>query len=520
MLKRERMRQMKKKTGWLKWRFLWLGAAAVLVALGAAVLSPPFQRLDSAVLWQYGGTTLLAVALVILIWCLWRLHAGLDRPLEHLRRALDDWQEGDDLDKLLLYEAGQSDEVAAVARSIYARLDGVDRRLEQARADTERRVDQAVRQELADEIGRSALPQVLPDYPSRENFTVCGLRSPGSDASCCFYDYFYIDPGLLCVSIGQVPGGGVPEALYMVVAQTTVRSRLRQGRSLAETMADVNAQLYDLGGRQPFHALVGTLNTADGRFTYINAGQALPLLMRNEGRYEWLEAPVYAPLGMNENVSYRTMDLRLKQGDRLLFHTSGLGQTPGAQGRTFGEQELRSTLNLSAHRELEPEKVLGFLQTEAAAFCERERDRLGYAAALLEFQKGDKELAHCEVPGQPAYAGEVAAFLKKQFSDNGISQRNFARSAVIVDEIFALCCRQITAAGSTVMVECGIAPDAQMVNIRVTAVLGGVSPLEDEEGCPTGEAAAFVLNQADYVTFKAAEDDSERDTLTVVCFLE
>ena len=54
----------------------------------------------------------------------------------------------------------------------------------------------------------------------------------------------------------------------------------------------------------------------------------------------------------------------------------------------------------------------------------------------------------------------------------------------------------------------------------MTAMLGGVSPLEDEEGSPTGEAAAFVLNQADYVTFKAGEDGSQRDTLTVVCFLE
>lgn len=340
------------------------------------------------------------------------------------------------------------------------RQEDVDRLLARARAETRERTEQAVRRDLAEEIGRSALPQVLPDYPSRENFEICGLVSPGYEASCCFYDYFYIDPGLLCASIGQVPGGGVPEALYMVVAQTTVRSRLRQGRSLAETMADVNAQLYDLGSRQPFNALVGTLNTADGRFYYINAGQAIPLLMRNEGRCEWLETPVYAPLGMNENVAYRTMDLRLKQGDRL-----------------------------------------------------------GYGALLLEFQKGDKELAHCEVPGQPEYAREVSQFLKKQFLDNGISQRHGARTMVVVDEIFALCCRHAAAEGSTVMVECGIAPDAQMVNIRVAAMLGGASPLEDAAQGPDMEAAGFIQEQADYVTFKPGGTGGERDTLTVVCFL-
>lgn len=399
------------------------------------------------------------------------------------------------------------------------RQEDVDRLLARARAETRERTEQAVRRDLAEEIGRSTLPQVLPDYPSRENFEICGLVSPGYEASCCFYDYFYIDPGLLCASIGQVPGGGVPEALYMVVAQTTVRSRLRQGRSLAETMADVNAQLYDLGSRQPFNALVGTLNTADGRFYYINAGQAIPLLMRNEGRCEWLETPVYAPLGMNENVAYRTMDLRLKQGDRLLFHTSGLSQTMDASGRPYGGQELRAALNLSAHKQLPPAEALDFLQAEAAAYCQREQDRLGYGALLLEFQKGDKELAHCEVPGQPEYAREVSQFLKKQFLDNGISQRHGARTMVVVDEIFALCCRHAAAEGSTVMVECGIAPDAQMVNIRVAAMLGGASPLEDAAQGPDMEAAGFIQEQADYVTFKPGGTGGERDTLTVVCFL-
>lgn len=128
----------------------------------------------------------------------------------------------------------------------------------------------------------------------------------------------YIDPGLLCIVIGQTPGGGVAEALYMVVAQTTIRSRLRQGLSLLETLADVNRQLYDLDSKQSLCALVGTLNTADGRLSYVNAGQQQPFLMRNEERYEWMEAPVYAALGLNQNVSYRTMELRLKQGDRLL----------------------------------------------------------------------------------------------------------------------------------------------------------------------------------------------------------
>lgn len=508
---------MKKKFQWtwLSGRLLglWLAGGLLLAAVGLLLWPAGAAReelLPAAVF-------LMLAAVILILWAAVEVDYGLNKPLARLRQAIQDWQGRHILAEQWPEEIIKSRELGTLAGALYAQLDSMEQRLEEtcthAREETERRVYL----EIAEEIGRSALPQVLPDLPSRENFAVNGLLSPGGAASCCFYDYFYIDPGLLCITAGQVPGGGVPEALFMVVAQTTIRSRLRQGRSLAETMSDVNAQLYDLGSKQSVSALVGTLNTADGRFQYVNAGAPLPLLMRNEDRCEWLETPVYAPLGMNENVSYRTMELRLKQGDRLMFHTSGLGAAADECGRSFGEQELRAALNLSISRGIELGGVLKFLQGEAAAFCRSEADRLGYAALLLEFQKGDKELAHCEVPGKPEYAKEVMVFLKKQFADNGIAQRFYARSAVIVDEMFALCCRRAVRE-DTIMVECGVAPDAQMVNIRITAVLGGVSPLEAPAERPAEEAIQFVQNNADFIAFNAGE--GERDTLTIVCFLE
>lgn len=66
------------------------------------------------------------------------------------------------------------------------------------------------------------------------------------------------------------------------------------------------------------------------------------------------------------------------------------------------------------------------------------------------------------------------------------------------------------------MVECGVAPDAQMVNIRVTAVLGGVDPIETDDIGSAANTVQFIRNNADYITFKPG---SERDTITIVCFL-
>ena len=455
-----------------------------------------------------------AAAALVAAWALHSIRAQVEEPLEQLSDALTRCAAGeaDRLDPALL---AREDELGALAQAVSQLTGQEDTRVEQLCATAAAQAETRARRSMAEEICASALPQVLPDIPSRANFEVAGHIERGIGKDCQFYDYFFIDPGLLCIVIGQIPGGSIAEALFMVVAQTTIRSRLRQGRSLEETMADVNAQLYDLGNQFCLNALVATLGTADGRFTYVNAGQQQPLLMRNEDRYEWLESPVYAPLGMNENVSYRSKELRFKQGDRIFLHTAGLAALQNRDSHPYGDQQLRADLNTSRSKNLDSEQLLRFVADSALAYCEDPQQNSGFALLTLLFCKGDKELAHCDVPARPEYAGEVTEFLKKQFADNGIDKRHYAREAVVVDEVFALCCRK-AAPDSHIMVECGVAPDAQMVNIRVTAVLGGVDPMESENVKTEENAVSFIRDNADYITFKPGE---ERDTITIVCFL-
>lgn len=441
------------------------------------------------------------------------LRCMTDVPLEQLYRSLGDYLDGT-ADEIDWDVCAREDAVGAVAERTQELIEQIETWTQTAGENAARQTDQQVRRSIADEICRSALPQVLPDIPSRSYFEVDGLVDGGQVGTCQFYDYFFIDPGLLCVVIGHIPGEGVAESVYMVTAQTMIRSRLRQGRSLEETMSDVNAQLYDLGSAFALHALVGTLSTADGRFTYVNAGQAEVMCMRSADRYAPVESPDYTPLGMNEHVTYRSMELRLRQGDRLFLYTSGLNTLKMADGTAYGEQQLRADLNVSRGREMDGEQLLRFMQDQAICACDGQSNT-GFAMLTLLYCKGDKELAHCDVPAKAEYAAEVLEFLKKQFEDNGIDRRHYAREAVIVDEVFALCCRK-AAAGSRIMVECGIAPDAQMVNIRVTAVLGGANPMQAEQMELEQNAVRFIREHADYVTFKPG---SEWDTLTIVCFL-
>ena len=458
---------------------------------------------------------LLAAAFVLAV-CFAVLRENIFRQLADLEDTIRRWDDLQPKEREGVF-ASLSGPVGQVGRAYFQQRNRLEDDLNGIREKTQTDTERMVKLQIARDICRSARPGRLPDYPSRENFAVAGLVMDGWRNACVFYDFFFVDPGLLCVAVGQVPDGEVSEALYMTVAQTTIRSRLRMGRSLAETLADVNTQLYDLGSDRSAAVLVGTLDTSRGKLSYVNAGGCSPLLMRNNADYEWLDTPRFAALGQSQNVTYRTQELRLRQGDRLFLHTAGLGTETNADGIAFQTQELRSALIRTQGPGTTPETGLRKVADRAAQYASPE-NRLGYAALLLEFRKGNRELSHCRVPASPDNASEVLEFLKTRFEENGIQRRHYARVVVLAEELFALCCRSASP-GAALTVECGVAPDGESVNLRVTGPFQGKNPLRaEDESTPSGQSAEFIEEHAEYTRFKAG-DTEDRDVVTVVCFL-
>ncbi len=382
------------------------------------------------------------------------------------------------------------------------------------RSDDDDAQERATRQ-IVDEICQSVLPQELKSSVATLSFWISGEVRPGTRRSCSFYDYFMLDDKYLCVVMGQVPGGEIADALFTVVAQTAIRSRLRMGRSLVDTMSDVNAQLYDLGEKGSLCALVGVLNVPDGRFSFVNAGGTVPFLMRSDGSYEYLRTPIYAPLGVNENVNYRFEKLRFNQGDRLFLYTSDLGEMQDKDGGFFREQELQAALNRSRGKARTSKEVLKFVADEAAVFCEREEDVLSYAAISFSYQKGNRDFIYKVVHGEAESAPVVTDFLKKAFEDGGVGQADRARIVVMTDELFALCCR-FCAPQTNIKVECAIPAEGTQVGVRMIAAMNGVNPLE-ATGDPTADSAAeYIKSHADQTDFKS---EHGRDTVSIVCML-
>ncbi len=365
---------------------------------------------------------------------------------------------------------------------------------------------------VVDGICASLLPQALKNRLASMTFSLAGGIQPGKRLSCVFYDHFFLDENTVCFSVGQVPGSGIAEALFAVVAQTTIRSQLRLGRSLTETMSDVNAQLYDLGGRNRVNALVCVMNTLNGRFSFVNAGSELPMLMQSDERYEWLNTPVYDPLGANERVSYRSEIMRLDQGDLLFICTSDLGEMKNSNGELFRDTELLSVLNRSRSRCRSTEELLDFVQNEASAFCESDGDILSYAAIAIEYVKGNRDFVFTLVRSVPEEAPLVTEFMRKTLEEGRIEPKDRAKHILLAEEMFALCCRAC-GADADVKIECAIKPEENILHLKMLAPMDGKDPLGIGGDASGGIAANYIRSHTQRATFEAGIG---RDMLEII----
>lgn len=365
--------------------------------------------------------------------------------------------------------------------------------------------------ELARELNQAMLPKGLPERKEAYPFQVRGLTRQGGGTAGCFYDYFMLDRNRLCILIGETPGSGVAQALYTVMGKTTIKSHLVSGLSLTETMSAANRQLYEMGSELYLNVLVGVLDGTTGHFSCINAGQRDPLVMRSGNQYKWLDAFSFAPLGQNENVLYRGLELDLSQGDRLLLRTEGLDAIQGQDGRAFSDGQLRIVLNEKKVREAELAAQLRSVSEAGADYGAGSGKIRGYALLALEYLRRDAAQAHCVVTPDAAGAAELEGFLRGQLQANQIAGRWAAQMLVLGDEAFALC-RRGAEPDQRFLAECSVSWEEQTMVLRLNGSLNGRNPLDgDDEG--TRHAVNFIRENCEYVSF---EHGASKDTVILV----
>jgi serine phosphatase RsbU (regulator of sigma subunit) len=132
---------------------------------------------------------------------------------------------------------------------------------------------------------------------------------------------------VLHLSLTDAMGHGVASALNATLCVGSLRNARHAGASLLDQATIANASVWehaDATGSEGFATgLLGRLDLRTGTLALVNAGHVFPYLWR-AGSVSKIPLPVDLPLGMFVDSSYRSTDLALEPGDRLVLVTDGM----------------------------------------------------------------------------------------------------------------------------------------------------------------------------------------------------
>jgi len=191
---------------------------------------------------------------------------------------------------------------------------------------------------IARSIQQRLLPQSSPDIPGYQvTGTSISAREVGGD----YFDYLSFGPRMLGLAIADVSGKGMTAALLMANLQASLRAFAREPSGIADVLGQLNTHLHRTTSAEMYATcFYGILDGETGMFTYANAGHNPPLLVRADGRMEFLEAGGL-PLGMLEGFPYEEGRVDLAAGDLLILYTDGVTEAENAEGQQLGDERFR-----------------------------------------------------------------------------------------------------------------------------------------------------------------------------------
>ncbi|TCO20378.1 sigma-B regulation protein RsbU (phosphoserine phosphatase) [Kribbella steppae] len=207
--------------------------------------------------------------------------------------------------------------------------------------------DRARLQDALAVLQQSLLPATMPEVPGVATAATYHTASPdelGGD----FYDLFAIDGEHWGFFLGDVCGKGPAAAAVTSVARYTLRAAAMHDPAAA--LGTLNALLHEryAGGdlrycTAVFGTLQSDLETGRVAIRFASGGHPPPLLIRADGRCEFLSSPDGTLIGILPSSQFPQTDVTLDPGDMLLLYTDGLTEARVNGGRDFyGPDALRT----------------------------------------------------------------------------------------------------------------------------------------------------------------------------------
>jgi len=214
--------------------------------------------------------------------------------------------------------------------------------LENARLLEEERQKQKIEEELnvARAIQQSLLPSQL---PSAGWFRASGSSVASYQVGGDYFDVVEVDKSCWAAVVADVSGKGVSSALLASLLQGAFLTTSSSSEVMARRVKRINRFLNDRTKGEKYATVFYCLMERGGRLHYINGGHCAPILISQDGRYEYLETTAM-PVGMLPDAEFAVEERQLSPGDRIVIYTDGVTEAQNQRGEFFGRKQLREVV--------------------------------------------------------------------------------------------------------------------------------------------------------------------------------
>lgn len=192
--------------------------------------------------------------------------------------------------------------------------------------------------ELAAEVQENIL--LLNRPPVDSPYDIAATMEPAKVVGGDYYDFVKMGDGRLGIVIADVAGKGLSAALLMPAAAITLQGLAASAHDPSSVLEELNRIFHESTGHANyatvFHA---SLDIHDGRLLYSSGGHLPGLLVRADGRCEWLTEGG-TPVGLLAGAKFDTGETKLDPGDVLVLYTDGIAEVEDDSGEPFGEDRL------------------------------------------------------------------------------------------------------------------------------------------------------------------------------------
>lgn len=226
------------------------------------------------------------------------------------------------------------------------------------------------KRELEAEVQQAASIQkglLVSDPPKVPGYCVCMFQEQSKLVGGDLYDVRLLDDGRLIFVVADVSGKGMGAALLMSNILASFRVLYGdESLQLADAVKRVSNQLYSYSTPGTFAtAFAATLDPASGTLRYVCAGHNPPLVARNDGRLDQLEATGLM-IGAFDFATWDEKTCTLAPGECLVVYSDGVPEAQDAEYNEYGDDRLHE--NVIRLRGAQPDELVRELRSDIADF--------------------------------------------------------------------------------------------------------------------------------------------------------